>query len=496
MDAFQWGDDDIGRTDLIEHSIDTGDSGPIRQKQYKIPQAVQGEMNKQIDEMLRNGLIEESSSPWSSPVMLAKQVGRDGKLKYRFLADLRALNNVTKKDSYPLPRIDQALDSLGGAFYFTVLDMARGYFQVQIKAEDREKTAFSVNNKLYQWIVMTQGLTNAPATFSRLMNMVLNGLTYRYCLVYLDDTIIYSRTFDDHLAHLDEILSRIISAGLKLKPEKCKFCADEVPYLGFIVTNSGIKPDLEKVKAINETSFPSNPKSMLRFLGAANYYRDFVKDFSHIASPLYKMAQANSKFKSGLKNGKCFEAFDKLKKSLMSEPLLSYPRFDLPFYIQTDASDVAIGAVIGQIHEDGKFHPISFFSRHLSGAETNYSATERELLAIVEANRKFYEYTYARKVYFITDHKPLATMKKLKNPVGRIGRLLHKLQDQDFVIIYQPGAQNFTADWLSRPDEAQLKLIETQFNSSVNWVEEQASDSILSTTRWVVFVIEIKFSKI
>ena len=232
-------DDDVGLTDLIEHRIDTGNHPPIRQRQYRIPATVNDEVDRQVQEMLRNNIIEESSSPWTSPMMIVKQKARDGKVKFRFVIDMRKLNDITIKDAFPLPRIDQTLDALGGAVYLSVVDAARGFFQVPLNERDREKTAFVANNKLYQFRVMSLGLANAPSTYSRLMDLVLNGLTYRYCLVYLDDTIIYSKSFDEHLKHLVEIFDRFINAKLKLKPGKCTFAADEVPYLGFIVTTTG-----------------------------------------------------------------------------------------------------------------------------------------------------------------------------------------------------------------------------------------------------------------
>ena len=190
---------------------------------------------------------------------------------------------------------------------------------------------------------MCLGLCNAPSTFSRLMNLVLHGLTYVYCLVYLDDTIIYSMNFEDHLKHINEILDRLIKAKLKLNPNKCVFAADEVQYLGYIVTTEGIKPDPDKIKAINEIKFPKNPKEMIRFLGGVNFYRDFIKKFSCTASILYKMSQSIQKFKAKLKCKEVYEAFDKLKATLMSKPILFYSNFKLPFVIQIEASSVAIG---------------------------------------------------------------------------------------------------------------------------------------------------------
>ena len=377
--------------------------------------------------------------------------------------------------------MDQALDQLGGAQYFSVIDMSRGYFQVPLSKKDRHKTAFTANGKLWQWKVMCLGLCNAPSTFTRLMDLVLHGLTYVYCLVYLDDTIVYSKTFDEHLSHLEEIFSRLIKAGLKLNPDKCVFAADEVSYLGYVVSAEGIRPDPDKVKIISEMPFPRTPKEMLRFLGAANFYREFIHKFSNIASPLYKMSQSIRKFKEKVKSKVVFEAFEKLKLCLVSAPVLTYPNWNLEFFVQTDASGYAIGGVLGQYIQK-KFKPIMYAGRHLTATETRYSTTERELLAVVFCNKRFKPYLYGRKCTFIVDHEPLVTMKKLKDPMGRIGNLLNKLQDCEYDMIYQPGALHVTPDLLSRPftnSVVSIKAIEMQFESCINWAKEQENDAKL-----------------
>ncbi len=426
--AFQWSPEDVGRTHLMKHKIDTADARPTKMKQFKTPQAVQGIMDDTIDDLRKQKLIEPSISPWCSPVMIVKQTTRDGKTKYRFISDNRALNNVTVKDSFPLNRMDAAFDCLNGAMYFTVVDMARGYYQVELDEEAKEKTAFSANGKLWQWTVMTLGLCNAPSTYTRLMDLVLHGLTYKYCLVYLDDTIIYSRSFDEHLEHVGEVLDRIIQANLKLRPEKCVFAAAKVNYLGYVISKDGVKPDGDKVKIIDEMPFPKSAKSMIRFLGTVNFYRDFIMRFSNTASVLYKMSQSESKFKAKKDSPKAAEAFEKLKACLMAEPILRYPDFTKPFVVQTDASGIAIGAVIGQhrvVNGRKVFFPIMYGSRHLTLAESRWSATERELLAITWANKKFAAYVFGRHVTYVTDHEPLVTLRELKEPAGRLGCGLH-----------------------------------------------------------------------
>ena len=296
--------------------------------------------------------------------------------------------------------------------------------------------------------------------------------------------IIYSRSFGDQLGHIDEILHRIILAKLKLRPEKCIFASDEVGYLGFLVTTNGIRPDGDKVKAIMEIKFPQSPKDMIKFLGGINYFRDFIKSFSSTASLLYKMSQSKKKFREVLKSKnklkEANDAFEKLKVGLSTSPCLAFPDFSIPFVIQSDASNVAVGGVLGQL-VDNKFRPVWYMSRHLTSAETRYSTTERELLGIVYCAKKAYPYIYGRHVTFVTDHQPLATMKSLKDPMGRLGRLLNKLQDFDYTIVYQPGSENLTADLLSRPfKDADVNAVELQIKSCINWAAEQRADEKVS----------------
>jgi len=484
LDAFQWGPNDVGRTPLIKHNINTGNAAPVKKRQYKIGQAVQGVLDETIADLSKQDLIEPSISPWCSPVMIVKQQSREGKTKFRFISDNRALNEVTIKDSFPLNRMDAAFDCLGGSAFFTVVDMARGYYQVDLDEESKEKTAFTANGKLWQWKVMTLGLCNAPSTYTRLMDLVLHGINYKYCLVYLDDTIIFSKTFEEHLVHTGEVLDRIIKAKLKLRPEKCVFASDKVKYLGYVVTSKGITPDHDKVVTISEMQFPKTAKGMIRFLGVVNFYRDFIVRFSNTASPLYKMAQSEAKFKSKIKSSHAHAAFEKLKMCLVAEPILAYPDFSKPFFVQTDASNFALGGVIGQFRMVGgknKFHPIMYGSRHLTDAESRYSATERELTAIVWANKRFAPYVFGRHVTYITDHKPLTTMKELSEPMGRLGRLFNSIQDADYTLVYQPGVFNYTADMLSRPEHiAEVNSLELRIGSTVNWKCEQSKDPELS----------------
>lgn len=254
---------------------------------------------------------------------------------------------------------------------------------------------------------------------------------------------------------------------MKLRPEKYVFAAAKVNYLGYVISKDGVKPDGDKVKIIDEMPFPRSAKSMIRFLGTVNFYRDFIMRFSNTASVLYKMSQSEAKFKAKKDSAKAVEAFEKLKACLMAESILRYPDFTKPFVVQTDASGIAIGAVIGQhrvVNGRKVFFPIMYGSRHLTLAESRWSATERLLLAITWANKKFAAYLFGRHVTYVTDHEPLVTLRELKEPAGRLGRLFNHIQDADYTLVYQPGVLNYTADILSRPDR-----LAGQFNGNGDW---------------------------
>ena len=278
-DIFAKENSDLGKSGLLEHAIDTGDCKPVKQPTRRVTPYQREVMDQQLEELLAAGRIEPSQSPWSSPMVLARK--HDG--TYRMCIDYRKLNQLTKKDAIPLPRTNDVLEALGGAQWFSSLDLASGYWQIQVKEEDRPKTAFSTHQGQFQWRVMPFGLTNGPASFTRLMNLALSGLTWTHCLVYLDDIIIWASTFEDHLGRLRLVFDRIRTAGLKLKPSKCHFLRKEVAFLGHVVSSDGIKTDPEKVKAVKTWPVPQNIKELQSFLGLAGYYRKFIFGFSIIA---------------------------------------------------------------------------------------------------------------------------------------------------------------------------------------------------------------------
>lgn len=441
-DVFAESSDDRGRTKLVTHRINTGDSKPIRQAPRRLPLAKQPEVDKMMADMEKQGIIEPSNSPWRSPVVLVKK--KDGST--RFCVDYRQLNDVTKKDNYPLPRIDDIMDTLAGSVWFSTLDLISGYWQVEIEESDREKTAFSVGSGLWQFVVMPFGLCNAPATFERLMECVLRGLSWQICLVYLDDIIVIGRSFEEHLKNLREVFLRLRSANLKLSPKKCTLFAKEVKYLGHTVSADGIKTDPDKIKAIKDWPTPKDKRQLRSFLGLATYYRRFVKGFAQIAKCLHQLTEKHRPYKW---DEQCQNAFDTLKAKLIEAPMLEYPRPGVTFTIDTDASNIGIGAVLSQ-EVDGEERPISFYSRVLSKSERNYCVTRRELLAVVEATKHYHKYLYGQKFIVRTDHGALRWLLNFKNPEGQIARWIERLQAYDFEIVHRKGRTHSNADALSR----------------------------------------------
>ena len=340
-------DEELGRTSKIRHAITTF-GPPIRQPIRRLPVALRKTVQEEVQKMLKNKVIRPSTSPWSSPIIMVWK--KDG--SWRFCIDFRKLNSVTHKDAYPLPRIDETLESLAGPTIFSTLDLASGYWQVELEEPDKEKTAFSTTEGHFEFNVMPFGLTNAPSRFQRLMACVLSGLTSEQCLIYIDDIIIFSATFCEHLVRLRKVFQRIQDAGLKLKASKCRFVQPKVCYLGNIVSADGVEPDPAKIQAVINYPVPTNVKELRQFLGLANYYRRFVQDYSRIASALFKLTQ-KTVHQSFNRTEQCIVAFEELKKKLTTPPILTFPRFDREFLLATDASDSAIGAVLSQVHDNG-----------------------------------------------------------------------------------------------------------------------------------------------
>eukprot|EP00731_Ephydatia_muelleri_P017571 Em0010g669a len=414
-DVISVGDGDLGRTSVLRHKIDTGSALPIRQQSRRLPFHQRGVVKDMIDGMLKQGIIEPSEGAWASPIVLARKDG-----SFRFCVDFRRVNDVTKKDVHPLPRIDDALDSLAGAKWFSTLDLACGYWQVEMDPADKEKTSFTTPFGLHQFRVMPFGLSNAPGTFQRLMSLVLSGLCWSTCLVYLDDIIIFSQTVDEHLQRLRDVLQRLKDAGLKIKPSKCQLLRKSVLYLGHIVSEKGVEVDPKKTSCVHSWQVPNDRECLRKFLGFASYYRKFIPSFAQIASPLHSLTE---KAKPWQWSQQCNEAFDQLKEKLLSPPILSFPQFDKVFVVDTDASQHGLGAVLSQEGD----HVIAYASWVLTKAERQYCATRKEIWE------------------WCGQFDALET-----EPQGQVARWLDILAEYDFSVQHRPGLQHSNADALSR----------------------------------------------
>ncbi|GFT37120.1 retrovirus-related Pol polyprotein from transposon 17.6 [Trichonephila clavipes] len=465
-DVFSRNSSDIGHTTVTQHRIDTADHPPIKQHPRRLPFAKQEEAGTLLREMQENDIIEPSSSPWASPIVLVRK--KDGST--RFCVDYRKLNDVTKKDRYPLPRIDDTLDTLSGHKWFSTLDLKSGYWQVEIHPEDREKTAFTSGQGLWQFKVMPFGLCNAPATFERLMETVLKGLTFEACLIYLDDVIIGGRTFEEHLQNIRKVLSKLRDANLKLNPSKCKFFQKEVNYLGHIISAEGVRTDPEKVSAVMNWKRPENLRELRSFRGLCTYYRKFVKGFSNIAGPLHKLTESKQKFQW---TKECEDSFLQLKEALTSSPILIYPQPDKPFILDTDASNETVGAVLSQ-EIDGQERVVAYWSKCLSKPERNYCVTRKELLAIVKAIEHFHHYLYGQKFLLRTDHASLTWLMNFRNTEGQVARWIQRLNEYYFDIRHRKGSSHGNADALSRrpcPENCRhCSRVETKYDYAIRQI--------------------------
>ena len=353
-----------------------------------------------------------------------------------------------------MPRVDDLLDQLGEARYFSTLDLAAGYWQIRVHPDSRPKTAFVTHQGLHEFTVMPFGVTNTPSVFQRLMQQVLTGLNPAsgpdFVSVYIDDVLIFSRTLTDHLMHIETVLSRLVEVGLKLKPTKCHFLCQEVGFLGHVISPQGLKTSQQHILAIKEFPLPVNVREVRQFMGMTSYYRRFVKNFAKIAQPLHVLTRKGASYEWTVS---CQQAFEELKKRLCEAPILAYPSFNKDFTLETDASIRGIGAVLSQPQEDGKLHPVAFASRALSVAEKNYSITDLETLAVVWAVSHFRAYLYGQRVTVYTDHAAVKAVLQNPGASGRHARWWTKVHGsgiQEVHIVYRAGKENVVADALSR----------------------------------------------
>ena len=429
---------------LVKHDVKLIDSAaPVKQAPYRLPPHKLEIMRSEVNFLLENGLVEPSDSPWASPSLLVPKP--DG--SHQLCTDYHKVNALTRADSFPLPRIDDIIDSIGEAKYVTKLDLLKGYYQISLTERARQISAFVTPFGLYQYRVLPFGMRNAPATFQRLMNAVVADL--ENVKAYLDDLIVYSNTWQEHMSTLRSLFVRLQEAGLVINLAKSEFVHAQVVYLGHVVGGGRIAPVMAKVEAILKLPTPATRRELQRFLGMVGYYRRFCPNFSQVAAPLTSLVSPKVNF---VWSDACQRAFDSLRSLLVSSPILKAPNFEEPFLLQVDASGAGVGAVLLQETSDGILHPVSYFSAKLKPHQRAYSTIEKEALSLLLALEKFQVYLDAssQKITVYSDHNPLQFVNKMKTKNQRLLRWSLALQPYNLEIRHIKGSNNIVADLLSR----------------------------------------------
>lgn len=421
---------------------------PVNVRPYRYTPSQKDEIENQVQEMLAKGIIQPSSSPFSSPVLLVKK--KDG--SWRFCVDYRHLNAITVKNKYPLPIIDELLDELAGAQWFTKLDLRAGYHQIGMHIEDEHKTAFQTHHGHFEFRVIPFGLTSAPATFQSVMNNILSSLLRKCVLVFVDDILIYSRTLEEHLVHLQTVFQILHKHQLKVKKSKCSFAQQKLAYLGHIISPNGVSTDSDKIAVVQSWPVPSSVKELRSFLGLAGYYRKFVLNYGILSKPLTSLLKKGQLY---LWTSATDQAFQAIKHALVTAPVLAMPDFSIPFVVETDASDKGMGAVLMQNN-----HPITFLSKALGPRHLGLSTYEKESLAIMMAVDHWRPYLQHAEFFIKTDHRSLAFLDNQRLTTPWQHKALTKLLGLWYQIIYKKGSDNRVADALSRyPLGQQVELL-------------------------------------
>lgn len=431
------------RTHLVEHDVDVGDAVPIKQRFYRVSLEKRKQLDKEVQYMLDNHIAEPCSSSWASPCLLVNKPDKT----FRPCTDFRKVNNITKPDLFPLPRMEDCIDQVGSATYVSKFDLLKGYWQVPLSKRAQEICAFITPSGLYKYTVMPFGLRNAPATFQRLMNQVVAGLDG--CAVYLDDVVIYSDTWSEHIQRIKALFDKLVWAGLTVNLAKCEFAKATVTYLGKVVGQGQVRMSQDKVVAIVKYPPPNTKKELMRFLGMVGYYRSFCRNFSSVVEPLTALLKKDTQF---VWSDRCRQAFENVKALLCAAPVLAAPRLNEAFSLQVDASNVGAGAVLLQAGDHGVEKPVAFFSRKFNKYQLNYSVIEKEALALIWALQHFDVYLGSGLTPLVvyTDHNPLTFLRSLQNPNQRLMRWALFLQPYHLDIRHIKGSENVVADALSR----------------------------------------------
>ena len=460
-DIFSLEKHDMGHTKAAKHKniLKDSDTPPFKERFHQIPPPQLDEVHVHLKMMLDAGAIWPSKSPWCNAVVLVRK--KDGSL--RFCIDFRKLNSLTVKDSYPLPHICETLESLSGAAHYSTFNMNSGFWQVPMDEESKQYTAFMLGSMgLYECESMPFGLCNAPPTFQRLMLNCLGELNLTYCLIYLDDVIIFSRTEEEHLERMHVVFYHLCEHGLKLKPSKCDMFKTEINYLAHHVSKKGVLPSKKNLEAIAECPPPDTYTKVKSFVGLVVHYRHFIKGFANIATPLYGLTSGENKDKKSEHldlTPEAREAFDCLKAACLQAPILSFPNFSKPFLLETDASGKGLGAVLSQKQSNGQYHPIAYASRIMNETEQRYHSNKQEFSALKWAvTEQFHEYLspYGKnrnEFVVCMDNNPLTYIFSTANLDAAGQRWVAHLTSYNFTLEYQKGKDNTVADFLSCMDD-------------------------------------------
>ena len=436
----------IGSTNLIEHSIELKSDTVVNIKPYPIPHAYRDEVRSMIQDMLTQDIIEESCSEWSSPLVVVKK--KEGSI--RLAVDFRKLNSISKQDAFPTPSINEIINGLNNAKIFSKLDFKSGYYQVPLRASDRPKTAFKIDNKLYQFKRMPFGLCTAMQTFMRLISKIFQ---FEFVKAYVDDIVIFSSTIDQHVKHLQHVFEAIRQAGLTLNTSKCSFAKESIEYLGFIIGNNSIRPSPAKVDCVIKYPVPKNKKELRSFLGLVNSYRNLIPNFADSTWDLYHLLKKDTRFVWKPHHNNQFE---KLKRLMSSDPIIRMPDLNRQFILRTDASDKAMAAILQQVDDNGHKYVVEYFSKKFTECQQRYATVEKEATAVKTAIDRWSTYLRGRHFTLETDHRPLVWLRSMASRNNKLARMAIDLSEYDFNVIHIKGVENTDADALSRIEVAAI----------------------------------------
>lgn len=502
-DIFSKNKFDIGRCPEVKHQIFVENATPICQKIRRVPLGLEDKVDKLVEDLLEKEVIRKSSSPWNSPLVIVQKKSGD----IRLCVDYRMLNSITRKSTYPIPSAEELFDTLGGSKFFSSLDLSSAYYQCEIEEEHKKLTAFGTRRGHYEFNRMPFGLTGAPFTFQHMMHIVLKAENWEQCLIYLDDILVFGRTFEQHLQRLRTIFLKIREAGIKLSPDKCNFFQSELCFLGHIISHEGIKTDPKKVEAVAEWKKPGTIQEMRSFLGFTNYYRKFIDSYASLAGPLENLMTISGKNNMKCKNKTMLQwnpeaeaIFLSLKRSLTTAPVLSFPVRGGRFILDCDASHNYLGAVLSQV-QNGEERVIAYGSKKMSKCEVGYCVTRKELLSVYTFVVKFRHYLLGSNFLIRTDHKALTWLLRWKKPnTSQYCTWVAELDTYDFEIIHRPGENHINADVLSRPFQCEqceiehsepkkkrnVKILDTKSTAEVRHIQKDDSLTDVSSKQRII----------